>query len=233
MSAAEITAVGVVGGGAWGTALAIHCARMGHKVTLWARESEVVEAVNGPARENSVFLRGHPVPDTMSASGDLAKVVATTKLLLVVVPTPFVAATLMPVADALAANDSVIVSCTKGILGETLETPDDILRRVLPSAQHGRLAYLSGPSFAAEVAKELPTVVTIAAQVSVCWQQPLPCYMQWTIPNCCWLCWSAPGGVCRAVPPLPPSLMPLLLLLLPLLLLLLPSPLLRHHGHAG
>ncbi len=61
----EGTTVGVLGGGAWGTALAFHCVRKGHNTMLWARESEVVEGINGPEQENSMFLKvclGSPTP---------------------------------------------------------------------------------------------------------------------------------------------------------------------------
>ena len=58
----------------------------------------------------------------------------------------------------------ILVSCTKGILNGSLETTDQILKRVLPSSFHGQLAYLSGPSFAAEVARGQPTAVTIASE---------------------------------------------------------------------
>ena len=61
-------------------------------------------------------------------------------------------------------DDAILVSCTKGILNDSLETPNEILKRVLPPALHSRLAYLSGPSFAAEVAKQNPTAVTIASE---------------------------------------------------------------------
>lgn len=62
-------------------------------------------------------------------------------------------------------KDQILISCTKGILNDTLETVDEILSRVLPPECHSRLAYLSGPSFAAEVAAEAPTAVTIASKV--------------------------------------------------------------------
>lgn len=153
----------MIGGGAWGTALGIHCARMGHKVLLWARESEVVESINGPAKENTPFLAGHRCPGSFTATGDLCSVASSCEVVLMVVPTPFVAATLKPVADKFR-PDGILVSCTKGILNDTLETPAEILEGVLPPSLTSRLAYLSGPSFAAEVAQELPTVVTIAAK---------------------------------------------------------------------
>jgi glycerol-3-phosphate dehydrogenase (NAD(P)+) len=160
----ERTTVGVIGAGAWGTALAIHAARMGHAVQLYAREPEVVTSVNDPAiRENTAFLQGFKCPPGLAATGDMAAMVAASELLLLVVPTPFVAATATALAPHLDAGRHTLVSCTKGILNETLETPADILTRVLPPSFHSRLAYLSGPSFAAEVAAEAPTAVTIAS----------------------------------------------------------------------
>eukprot|EP00879_Flechtneria_rotunda_P014388 GHRR01015035.1.p1 GENE.GHRR01015035.1~~GHRR01015035.1.p1 ORF type:complete len:328 (+),score=74.40 GHRR01015035.1:273-1256(+) len=135
---------------------------MGHKVLLWALEKEVVESINGPNRENSLFLPGHKCPDGLIATGDLKQVASDCELILMVVPTPFVERTLASVANAFKQN-SILVSCTKGILNDTLETPHEILLRVLPSSFHSRLAYLSGPSFASEVVKGLPTLVTIAA----------------------------------------------------------------------
>ena len=71
-----------------------------------------------------------------------------------------------PVAHLLTPN-KILVSCSKGILNDTLETVDQILTRIVPSAFASRLAYLSGPSFAAEVAKGLPTLVTVACKVRV------------------------------------------------------------------
>ena len=82
-----------------------------------------------------------------------------------VVPTPFVAATLSPVLHLLKPHQ-IIVSCTKGITTDTLETVDEVLQRILPEALTSRLAFLSGPSFATEVASgQAPTCVTIASRV--------------------------------------------------------------------
>ena len=158
----ERAKVSVLGGGAWGTALALHAGRKGHDVLIWAREPEVVEAVN-TLHENTVFFKGHKLPDTVRCSADGAAVAAHGDLVLVVIPTPFVERVLAPLAGALRA-DQILVSCTKGILNDTLETPDAILKRVLPPRLHSRLAFLSGPSFAAEVALEHPTAVTLAAE---------------------------------------------------------------------
>jgi glycerol-3-phosphate dehydrogenase (NAD(P)+) len=136
----------------------------GFKQSLYAPFPQVVAGINGPNRENSLYLPGHKCPAGMAASSSLQEVASNCTLLLIVVPTPFIEKTLTPVAAAFK-PDSILVSCTKGILNDTLETPHEILLRVLPRTVHSQLAYLSGPSFASEVVQGLPTVVTIAAQV--------------------------------------------------------------------
>jgi hypothetical protein len=107
-------------------------------------DDQVVESVNGPTRENCLFLPGHKLPENLVASGSLSDVVSSCELLLMVVPTPFVEATLKPVTDELQQSNSILVSCTKGILNETLETVHEVLVRVLPKPLHSNLAYLSG-----------------------------------------------------------------------------------------
>eukprot|EP00775_Hariotina_reticulata_P013939 gene13939-biopygen15838 len=109
-------------------------------------------------------MPGHRLPENLTATGSLPDVISSCELLLMVVPTPFVESTLKPITDVLERSKSILVSCTKGILNDTLETVHEVLVRVLPRAFHSQLAYLSGPSFAKEVVQQLPTVVTIAAQ---------------------------------------------------------------------
>ncbi|MEW5296797.1 MAG: hypothetical protein WDW38_007564 [Sanguina aurantia] len=155
--------VGVLGGGAWGTALAIHCARAGHHTTIWAMELEVVAAINGPDHTNGVFLPGHPCPSSLTATDDMAAVLSSSDVLLMVIPTQFVEGTMAKVAHLLR-PEHILVSCAKGITMDTLETVNEVLRRVVPASIAGRLAYLSGPSFAAEVAAGLPAAVTVAAE---------------------------------------------------------------------
>lgn len=122
----------------------------------------MVEGINGPERTNGKFLPDMRVPDGVRATTDLKEVVERSQLLLMVVPTPFVAGTLAPIASDLR-TDQILVSCSKGIMNDTLETVDEILQRLVPDAFKERLAYLSGPSFAMEVVKQLPTAVTVAA----------------------------------------------------------------------
>jgi len=130
---------------------------------LWAREKEVVAGVNGPARENGVFLKGHKCPETMTASTSMEEVVDNSEVVLMVIPTQFVASTLAE-AGQWFRPDHILCSCSKGIENSTLETCDEILHRVLPEHLVPRTAFLSGPSFAAEVAAGKPTVVTVASR---------------------------------------------------------------------
>eukprot|EP00201_Polytomella_parva_P000348 CAMPEP_0175085948 /NCGR_PEP_ID=MMETSP0052_2-20121109/28962_1 /TAXON_ID=51329 ORGANISM="Polytomella parva, Strain SAG 63-3" /NCGR_SAMPLE_ID=MMETSP0052_2 /ASSEMBLY_ACC=CAM_ASM_000194 /LENGTH=367 /DNA_ID=CAMNT_0016358047 /DNA_START=229 /DNA_END=1332 /DNA_ORIENTATION=+ len=159
----EATKISVLGGGAWGTALAIHCARMGHPTYLWAREKDVVDSVNGPSRENSKFLKGHKCPPLLTATQDASVAVKDAAVVLMVIPTQFVYRTMETIAPLLS-DGQILVSCSKGITLDTLETVDEVLTRVMPPALASKLAYLSGPSFAAEVAHGMPTAVTVAAR---------------------------------------------------------------------
>lgn len=148
--------VGVIGGGAWGTALAQVCARAGREVTLWAREPEVVEAVNA-RHENTTFLAGVPLEPSIRATGDYADL-AGCDLVLAVPPAQHMRSTLTAFAPH--ARDGLpIVLCSKGIEQGTLKLMTDVLAETIPQAAP---AVLSGPSFAGEVARGLPTAVTLA-----------------------------------------------------------------------
>ncbi|KAG2453098.1 hypothetical protein HYH02_002429 [Chlamydomonas schloesseri] len=161
--AVEITKVGVIGGGSWGTALAIHCARRGHDTVIWARGASTVTAINS-LHENTEYLPGYPCPPALRASNDMAEVITRSELLLMVVPTQHIVQTLGEEAKLLKPHQ-ILVSCSKGISLDSLETVEELLEgRVVPPEFRHRVAYLSGPSFAAEVAKGLPTAVTVAAK---------------------------------------------------------------------
>jgi len=122
-----------------------------------------VSAINDD-RENTVFLKGHRVPPLVSASGDLGKVVTEAELVLLVIPTQFAAGALKAAAPFLDPKKHILLSCTKGIEISSLETCDEIFARVLPAEVAERAAFLSGPSFAAEVAAGQPTMVTVASR---------------------------------------------------------------------
>lgn len=153
--------VGIIGAGAWGTALAIHCARKGMNTLMWAYEADTVQAIED-TQQNLTFLPGVNLPSNLRATNDLQKCVQSAHILLTVIPTPHVARIAKQISPWLT-DDHAIVSCSKGIDNESLETVNEIFERVLPRRFHLSLAYLSGPSFAAEVAAGSPTAVTIAA----------------------------------------------------------------------
>lgn len=146
-------AVGVVGAGAWGTALAQMLASDGRDVLLWAREAEVVAAVNS-AHRNLLFLPSAALHPTIRATGDLAELAALPVLLMV---TP--AQHLGAVLNTLAPDGADVVLCAKGIEAGTGRIMSDVARAAAPGAA---IAVLSGPTFAHEVADGLPTAVTLA-----------------------------------------------------------------------
>jgi len=147
--------IGVIGGGAWGTALAQVAARSDRPVLLWAREPEVVESVNG-AHENATFLAGIPLSPAIRATGDIGELAAMDAIL-VVAPAQHVRAVL----SGLPIGDTPLVLCAKGIEAGSKLLVGEVARAVQPGAP---IAVLSGPTFAHEVAKGLPTAVTLACE---------------------------------------------------------------------
>lgn len=150
MSGAKI---GVVGGGAWGTALAQALASDGSDVLLWAREPELVAEINVDHR-NSIYLPSAALAPTIRATSDLAELGAL-PVLLIVVPAQFLAS----VIKQLPAGTRDLVLCAKGIEAGTGRLMAEVAMAADPKAQ---LAVLSGPTFAHEVAAGLPTAVTLA-----------------------------------------------------------------------
>ena len=158
MSGDQIKSIGVVGGGAWGTALATVAARAGRDVLIWAREPEVVDAINR-THENTPFLSGVALAPEIRATVDLADMSDRDALLLV---TP--AQALRTVTGNLVPHlgGSVpLVVCSKGMERDTNALMSDVLKDVRADAE---VQILSGPSFAADVARGLPTAVTLAAK---------------------------------------------------------------------
>lgn len=147
--------IGVIGGGAWGTALAQVAARGDRPVTLWAREPEVVESINA-SHENRQFLAGMALPDSIRATGDLAEL-AGHDALLVVAPAQHVRAVLA----AAPVGATPLVLCAKGIEAGTRLLVGEVAHQVAPQAP---IAVLSGPTFAHEVAAGKPTAVTLACE---------------------------------------------------------------------
>ena len=145
--------IGVIGGGAWGTALAQVAARGGEPVLLWAREAEVIASIN-EARENRRFLSGITLPASIRATGSLGDL-AGCDALLVVVPAQHVRAVLAKTA----VGATPLVLCAKGIEAGTRLLVGEIAQQLHPES---KIAVLSGPTFAHEVAAGQPTAVTLA-----------------------------------------------------------------------
>jgi len=151
-----VTRVGVLGGGAWGTALAQVCARAGLEPTLWAREAEAVAAINA-SRENRLFLPGVTLDPAVRATEMLADL-AQSEFVLAAAPAQHLRGVLQHFAQH-ATADLPIVLCAKGVEQGSLKLMAEVLAETIPSAAP---AVLSGPSFAAEVARGLPTAITLA-----------------------------------------------------------------------
>lgn len=150
--------IAVVGAGAWGTALALTAHRAGRHVALWAREDAVVEQV-ARERRNPFLPAPIDIPTDILVSGDLGAVLEGAQLVLLVPPSQHLRAMARRCREHMAPGTPVVV-CAKGVDGETGALMSDVVAEELPG--HA-LAVLSGPTFAAEVARELPTAVTIAA----------------------------------------------------------------------
>lgn len=151
----------MIGAGAWGTALAVVAAGNGHPITLWARESEVVDSIN-TNRKNALFLPDIPLPSNIAATGDLEATKGADAILLVV-PAQHLRATLKALAPHIT-DGTPVVLCAKGIEKQSGKLVTEVLREAAPRAAP---AILSGPSFAIDVARGLPTAVTIAAEAGV------------------------------------------------------------------
>jgi glycerol-3-phosphate dehydrogenase (NAD(P)+) len=156
--------IGVVGAGSWGTALTDLLANKGYPIDLWAYEPEVVEQIAAD-RENKFFLPGFKLSDNITASNDLQKVVSGKDLVLIVVPSHVMRETIRQISGRVSA-DTIVVSASKGIENKTHLSMSGVIKEMLPEITDSRLAVISGPSFAKEVVKKYPTVVTVASKNS-------------------------------------------------------------------
>lgn len=149
--------VGIVGGGAFGTAMACVLRRSGHALTLWAREPEIVEAINRE-RANARFLPGVVLPEGIRATRELAEAAEGADFVLLAPPAQHMRAVTTQLRPWLA-QATPVVSCSKGIERGSCALMSQVIAESLPGAP---LAILSGPSFAGEIARGLPTGVALA-----------------------------------------------------------------------
>ncbi len=152
--------VAVIGAGSWGTTLANHLAVKGYDVSLWAYEKKLVDEINRTSI-NSVYLPGIPLSNNLEATDNLEHALKQARYILNVVPTQFTRAVFSD-AEPYILKEAIIISASKGIEHGTLSTVSAILKELTGR----KTAVLSGPSFAEEVVKRLPTAVTVASEDS-------------------------------------------------------------------
>jgi glycerol-3-phosphate dehydrogenase (NAD(P)+) len=154
--------VGVIGAGAWGTALAKHLAEKGLTVRLWAYEADVAQAIN-TKHENPMFLPGVTLPRTLVATSSIADAVESCHGLLFVVPSHVTRAVLQTLAPYLS-KPIPLISATKGIEEETAQLMTQVMDDVLPPPMRPMIMALSGPSFATELSAGKPTALCLAGR---------------------------------------------------------------------
>lgn len=148
----------VLGGGSWGTALAIHLARLGHETVLWDRHDDRCAAMNRDHR-NPRYLKDVTLPDALRAESDVRAAVRDCELLVPVVPSHALREVMEAAKPALS-DEAVLCCATKGIEDDTLMTMHELLVDVVGAP--GRTTLIYGPSFALELANGLPTAVVVA-----------------------------------------------------------------------
>ncbi len=154
----EMLDISVLGAGSWGTAIANLLAKKGHKVTLWVRSKKLLKNIE-KKRENELYLKGVKIIDSIELENDLEKAVYKKNVIAIAIPVAF----LRKILSSIKSNvDSYIVSLSKGIEIETFSTSTEIIKDIL-NIEKFRIAALSGPNFALEVAKGLPTATVLAS----------------------------------------------------------------------
>ena len=155
------TPVTVIGAGSFGTSLALVCAQQSD-VTLWARDPQMAEAIERD-RHNPRYLSDIPLPASIRATADLAEALADAELVIFAVPSHSLRGVVGDAAPHLS-HEAILVTAVKGIEYETGMLMHQVIEDVLHDDHHPRVVALSGPSFAAEIARKLPTVVTLACR---------------------------------------------------------------------
>ena len=151
--------IAVLGAGGWGTTLAVHLVRTGHDAWLWGRDPALVAELRA-RRANAIYLPDVTFPPPLGVTSDLGEALGEADTIVVAVPSHGMREVLR-CAAALLRDEAIVVSAAKGLEQETLFRPSEIVRQELGPGV--RIGVLSGPSFASEVARELPTAVCIAS----------------------------------------------------------------------
>ncbi len=154
--------VSVIGGGSWGSAFARYLGSIGLPVSLWIREEEILREAR-QSRENSSFLPGYKFPDTVGFTDDLKHAAAFGQVVFIAVPSQYCRAVYGKIAPVLR-REQIVVSLTKGFDKQTLMRMSQVMEEVFRPHVRPRLAVLSGPSFAKEVAAGHPTALVVASR---------------------------------------------------------------------
>jgi glycerol-3-phosphate dehydrogenase (NAD(P)+) len=155
----------IIGGGSWGTALAIVLAARFERVRLWLYESDLCQRLTA-SRENDVYLPGAPIPLNVQPTSDLAEAVDAAEIVLSVMPSHLVRRVYGQMLEHLHPS-MLFVSATKGLENETLLRVSEVIRDVLRPRFDPRIAVISGPTFAREVARGEPTALVVASNDDV------------------------------------------------------------------
>ena len=153
--------VAIIGGGNWGTALAVVAARAGHDVRIWSRSAPVVESINRE-HNNPVYLAGTILPDKVSATAEISDALDAAELVILAAPSHATRELLGAMRKSLS-ETTIIVSATKGIEIESGKRISEVVNEVIAGAR-SRFVCLSGPSFAKEVVENHPTAIVAASE---------------------------------------------------------------------
>jgi glycerol-3-phosphate dehydrogenase (NAD(P)+) len=154
-----VSRIAVLGAGSWGTALAVHLGHAGHQVRLWGRDPAFVAGLSS-TRANEEYLPGVALHEAVEPTESLSHALETVDFVIVAVPSHGVRQVLRSAAASVP-SAAIVVSTTKGIETDSLLRMSEVIEGELGGA--GRIAVLSGPSFAVEVARQLPTAVSVAS----------------------------------------------------------------------
>ncbi len=151
--------IGILGAGSWGTAIANILADNNLHVAVWGRDTSVIESINNN-KENNKYLKGYKLNNSITATTVLEKVITQSEIIINAIPTQNIRNVFTPVSTLL--TNKIIVNASKGIEKNSLKLIDEIFFELLGSLNN--VAFLSGPTFAEEVLKRLPTATTISSE---------------------------------------------------------------------
>jgi glycerol-3-phosphate dehydrogenase (NAD(P)+) len=154
--------IAIIGAGSWGTALALVAARAGNRVLLWAHDAGLAAAIEG-SRENSIYLPGIALPESIQPTADIGQALDGAELALVVVPSHVCREVYTQIAPR-AGSECLIVSATKGLETSTGMRMEEVAHEVLGRYFEPRYVVLSGPTFALEVARDEPSAIVAGAR---------------------------------------------------------------------